>query len=51
METTQATRTELLAIIDTYEGMLSLCNNGEGADHLLVYLDRAKAALAALGGA
>lgn len=45
---TAATRTELLAIIDTYEGMLSMCNNGEGADHLLVYLDRARARLAAL---
>lgn len=35
-------------IVDTYEGMLSLCNNGEGADHILVSLDKAQAERTAL---
>lgn len=30
-------------IIDTYEGMIAQCNNGEGADHLFAYLDKAAA--------
>lgn len=29
-------------IIETYEGMLSYCNDGEGADSILVYLDKAQ---------
>ncbi len=29
-------------IIDTYEGMLSYCNDGEGADSICDYLDRAR---------
>ncbi len=36
------------AIIDTYEGMLSLCNNGNNADHLFAALARAEAELAQL---
>lgn len=35
-------------IIDTYEGMLSYCNDGEGADSILVYLDKAQAEKARL---
>lgn len=35
-------------IIDTYEGMLSLCNNGDGADHLFAGLDKAQAEKARL---
>ena len=35
-------------IIDTYEGMLSYCNDGEGADSILVHLDKAQAEKARL---
>lgn len=35
-------------IIDTYEGMIALCNNGEGADHLLDSLEKAQAEKARL---
>ena len=35
-------------IIDTYEGMISYCNNGEGADHLFGALERAQAEKARL---
>ena len=38
----------LVRIIDTYEGMLSYCNNGEGADHLFASLDKAQAEKARL---
>lgn len=38
------TLSELAAVIDTYEGMLAMCNNGDGADHLFLALDRAYAA-------
>ena len=30
-------------IIETYEGMIAQCNNGEGADHLFAALDKAQA--------
>lgn len=30
-------------IIDTYEGMLSHCDDGDGADILFAYLERAQA--------
>lgn len=35
-------------VIDTYEGMLSFCNDGEGADSILFYLDKAQAEKARL---
>ena len=37
-------------IIDTYEGMLSFCNDGEGSDSILAYLDKAQAEKARLEG-
>ena len=36
-------------IISTYEGMISFCPNGEGADPLLDRIDAAKAEIAQLG--
>jgi hypothetical protein len=44
----QPTRTEILAILETYEGMVAQCNNGEGCDHLWPYIAKWEAALAAL---
>jgi hypothetical protein len=35
-------------ILDTYEGMVSFCNNGEGADHLFDHIDSIKANIATL---
>ncbi len=35
-------------IMDTYEGMIAQCNNGEGADHLFAALDKAQAEKARL---
>lgn len=36
------------SIVDTYEGMLSLCNDGEGSENILPYLDRANDEIARL---
>jgi hypothetical protein len=35
-------------IVDTYDGMLSYCNDGEGSENILPYLDRAEAEIARL---
>lgn len=35
-------------VIDTYEGMIAQCNNGEGADHLFASLDKWEGELALL---
>ena len=34
------TKSEVLAIIDTYEGMLAHCNDGEGSDRILAELTK-----------
>lgn len=46
-----ATKTELLAIISTYEGLVAQCNDGEGADIYLDKIEEAQALLAAMGAA
>jgi hypothetical protein len=38
LNNTKPTAFEIDAILDTYEGMLSFCNDGEGADHIIAQI-------------